>query len=69
MREPPELDFEPEEPSVMARMMRLHLDTFGFSVPELAKLLHLHEHQVPQYYDLKEDRERAAPGLRLRLVQ
>jgi hypothetical protein len=28
LREPAELDFPPEQPGVIARMVRLHLDTF-----------------------------------------
>lgn len=67
LREPPELDFEPERPGVLARMIRLHLDTFGYTVAELAKLFHLHEGQVGRYYDLTAGA--AVIGMRLRIVR
>jgi hypothetical protein len=67
MREPPELDFSREQPGVIARMVRLHLDTFGYAIAELAKLLHVHEKHLGELYDLS-----AAPAvaeLRLRVVR
>jgi Zn-dependent peptidase ImmA (M78 family) len=66
-REPPQLDFAPERPGVITRMVRLHLDTFGYSMAELAKLLHIHEKQLPQFYDLTSSEP--VPGLRLRVVR
>lgn len=67
LREPPELDFEQERPGVLARMIRLHLDTFGYTVGELAKLFHLYDTQLGQFYDLSA----GAPvtGMRLRIVR
>jgi Zn-dependent peptidase ImmA (M78 family) len=67
LREPPELDFPPEQPGVIARMIRLHLDTFGYSIGELASLLHVHEKQLAEFYDL--NAKVAVPGLRLRVVR
>jgi Zn-dependent peptidase ImmA (M78 family)/transcriptional regulator with XRE-family HTH domain len=66
LREPPELDFPPEQPGVIARMIRLHLDTFGYSMGELAGLLHVHERQLTEFYDLNV--KIVVPGLRLRVV-
>jgi hypothetical protein len=54
----PELDFPREQPGVIARMVRLHLDTFGYAIGELAKLLHVHEKQLGELYDLS-----AAPAV------
>jgi len=68
LREPPELDFAPERPGVVSRMVRLHLDTFGLSTTDLAKLLHIHEQSLPEFYDL-ESMPPPTNGLRLRLVQ
>ncbi|MFO1185931.1 MAG: XRE family transcriptional regulator [Bauldia sp.] len=67
LREPPELDFPTEQPGVIPRMVRLHLENFGFSKGEFARLLHIHEKQIAEFYDLAP----APPtgGLRLRLVQ
>jgi Zn-dependent peptidase ImmA (M78 family) len=67
LREPPELDFEPERSGVLARMIRLHLDTFGYTIAELAKLFHLYEDQLGKYYDLNAGP--AVTGMRLRIVR
>jgi Zn-dependent peptidase ImmA (M78 family)/transcriptional regulator with XRE-family HTH domain len=67
LREPPELDFPQEQPAVITRMVRLHLDTFGYLVSEFAKLLHLHERQLGEFYNLSD--KPTVPGLRLRVVR
>ena len=64
MREPPELDFPAEQSAVIARMVRLHLDTFGYSKGDFAKMLH--EKQLPKFYDLTA--QPVIPGMRLRSV-
>jgi hypothetical protein len=48
-REPPELDFPAEQPGVIGRMVRLHLDTFVYATDELARLLHVHEKQPSEF--------------------
>lgn len=67
LREPPELDFEAERPGVVARMIRLHLDNFGYTAAELARLFHLHEGQLNEFYDLSPGP--SVTGIRLRLVR
>jgi Zn-dependent peptidase ImmA (M78 family) len=67
LREPSQLDFEPEKPAVITRMVRLHLDTFGYTVDQLAELLHIHEKQLAEFYDL--NATVSAPGLRLRVIR
>lgn len=67
MREPVSLDFPMEQPGVISRMVRLHLDTFGYTTRELAEILHIHERQLGAFYNLS-----AAPpvaGLRLKVVR
>ncbi len=67
LREPPSLDFPPELPGVVSRMVRLHLENFGYSPAELAKVIHANDNLVNEYYDL-----RAGPtvqGMRLRVVR
>jgi Zn-dependent peptidase ImmA (M78 family)/transcriptional regulator with XRE-family HTH domain len=54
LREPPELDFEPEEPEVIRKVIRLHLDGLGFSMSELARLLCVHEHELRALYGIPE---------------
>ncbi len=68
MREPVELDFPHEIPGVLSRMVRLHLDNFGYSLLDLAKLLHMHDHQLEQYYNVTGP-EKLVTGLRLRVVK
>jgi Zn-dependent peptidase ImmA (M78 family)/transcriptional regulator with XRE-family HTH domain len=67
LREPSQLDFEPEKPAVITRMVRLHLDTFGYTVGQLAELLHVHEKQLAELYDL--NATVSVPGLRLRVIR
>lgn len=52
LREPPELDFPPEQPTVVATMLRMHQDALGYSISELAKLLHIHESDFRAMYPL-----------------
>jgi hypothetical protein len=61
------IESDSEEPGVIARMIRLHLDTFGYSMGQLASLLHIHEKQLTEFYDL--NGKVAVPGLRLRVVR
>jgi Zn-dependent peptidase ImmA (M78 family)/transcriptional regulator with XRE-family HTH domain len=68
MREPPELDFPAEIPSVLPKMVRLHLDAFGYSLDELAALFHIHPHTLSELYSPDKAPAAARPG-RLRLVQ
>ncbi|TMJ02872.1 MAG: hypothetical protein E6G97_11005 [Alphaproteobacteria bacterium] len=67
LREPAEFDFPPEQPGVVARMVRLHLDTFGYAAKEFAKLLRIHEKHLGEFYDLTA--KPTVPGLKLRVVR
>jgi Zn-dependent peptidase ImmA (M78 family) len=67
LREPAHLDFPLEQPGVVGRMVRLHLDNFGYSPSELAKIIHANDNMLNEYYDLN-----AAPvvqGMKLRVVR
>ena len=50
LREPPELDFAPEKPTVVETMLRVHKDALGYSDTELARLLHFREHDLGRFY-------------------
>jgi len=67
LREPVETDFPHETPGVISRMVRLHLDTFGYSKEDLAKLLHVFERQLGEFYDLAA--QPVVSGVKLRLVR
>lgn len=62
LREPPELDFAPEQPTVVATMLRVHRDNMGYSINELAKLLHVYEGDVRSMYSF-DDPEPHKPRL------
>jgi Zn-dependent peptidase ImmA (M78 family) len=53
LREPPELDFSPERPTVVSTIVRLHMDSLGYSSAELAKLLHVHEWDLANLYPIE----------------
>jgi Zn-dependent peptidase ImmA (M78 family) len=52
LREPPELDFPREQPTVIATMLKLHEEALGYSMNELASLLHIHEADFRAMYQL-----------------
>lgn len=54
LQEPSVLDFPMETPGVISRMLSLHLETFGYSIPDFAKMLHWHAHRVKEMYNLKD---------------
>lgn len=50
LREPPELDFPPERPTVIETMLRVHRDALGYSQADLARLLHYRENELSRFY-------------------
>jgi hypothetical protein len=46
MREPPELDFPPEKPSLMSKLLSLHIEELGYSISELASMLFMQEEEL-----------------------
>lgn len=52
--EPPELDFEPERPTIVTNLLRAHIESLGYSVGELARILTLDETELPELYDMIE---------------
>ena len=55
LREPPELDFEPEQPEVLSQIIRLHFDALGYTFEDLSKLLCVHERELRILYGLDDD--------------
>ena len=64
-REPPELDFPHERPTVLNAIIKAHLADLGFTMSELSRLVPLHEPEFVKMYDLAEE---ATSKPRLRLV-
>jgi len=50
LREPPELDFEPEQPTVMDTMVKVHMTGLGYALEDIAKLLAAHESDLLELY-------------------
>ena len=67
LREPAELDFPMENPGVLSRMLMLHLETFGYSIPDFAQMVHWNAHRMKQLYSLK-DHYPHQPGVGLKLA-
>lgn len=64
LREPAELEIAPERPSVLDSIIRTHLDSLGFSLSELARMVPLHEREFVSMYGVSADRD-DRPKLRI----
>ena len=53
LREPPELDFPVEQPSLMPKLISLHLEQLGYSLAELRKLLAMYEEELTEFHNLR----------------
>ncbi len=49
-REPPELDFPVEEPSVLLEIIRAHVKDMGYKAEEICEVLHVHEDEFRDMY-------------------
>jgi Zn-dependent peptidase ImmA (M78 family) len=59
LREPPELDFPTEQPSVVPNLVKIFREHLGYSAQELAKLLRVSETDLAELYPVEaEDRTR-----------
>ncbi|MGY4572283.1 XRE family transcriptional regulator [Bradyrhizobium sp. USDA 3256] len=67
LREPAYLDFDAEKPGVVSRMIRLHLENFGYSPSDLAKIIHANDNMLNEYYDLNSTP--TLQGMRLRVIR
>ncbi|WP_299736041.1 ImmA/IrrE family metallo-endopeptidase [uncultured Roseobacter sp.] len=52
--EPPELDFDIEQPSVLPEIIKLHLEDLGYDVSDLAKALHSSEDDLKALHTITE---------------
>jgi Zn-dependent peptidase ImmA (M78 family)/transcriptional regulator with XRE-family HTH domain len=66
LREPPELDFEHERPTVLKSIINAHLGTLGYTLRDLCSLVPMHEREfIKMYGPIGDD---SPPKPRLRLV-
>jgi len=66
LREPSELDFEYEKPTVIKSMIKNHLEILGFSVADLCNLVPIYEREFIRLYGPLDDRR--PPRQRLSVV-
>ena len=65
MREPAELDFEPEKPSLVAKLFKLHLENLSYSVDDLATIFAVHAPELMRLYGVGEHGAAKRPQLRV----
>ena len=63
--EPPELDFPPEKATVLPDLLEAHIRQLGYSIPDLAGMLHLQPHELGSLYGLSIVPEQKAAHLRI----
>jgi Zn-dependent peptidase ImmA (M78 family) len=56
LREPAQLDFEPERPELLSQIVRLHFDSLEYTAASLSKLLCVHEREFRDLYQLDDNR-------------
>lgn len=69
LREPPELDFAPEEPRTLGDLVSLHINDMGYSLADLSKVLIMNETELAKTYSLDLPGQDKARGAHLRIIQ
>lgn len=64
MREPPELDIPPETPSLVAKLISLHIGKLGYTVEDLATVAALYKREFVSMYGIDEPAQKR-PKLRV----
>lgn len=65
LREPAELDFPVETPTVLPSIVKAHLSDLGYSLAELTKLLKIHESEFVEMYGAVTAGLKTAPKLQI----
>lgn len=52
LREPPELDFPPELPELMPKLLSLHIHHLGYTLADMSSLLGMYEGELVDFYKL-----------------
>lgn len=53
MREPAELDFPVEQPTLAPHIIQLHLEELGYTVAELEAMVNMYEEELTEFHGLK----------------
>jgi Zn-dependent peptidase ImmA (M78 family)/transcriptional regulator with XRE-family HTH domain len=65
MREPPELDFPAEHPSLVPKLFTLHMQHLGYSLSDMAGVAALYEDELVRLYGLESPSSVRRPQLRV----
>lgn len=68
LREPPELDFEVEEPRTVSDLVSLHLNEMGYTLADMSIMLKMNEVEVAKTYDIDMPGDDKARRAHLRIV-
>jgi len=63
LREPPELDFPHEQPTLVKNLLDVHLGPLGYSAEDLVTLLHAYDSELASLYPLTASMSSARPKL------
>lgn len=63
LREPPELDFPREKPTVVESLLRVHREGLGYSLDDLAKFLNVHQHELFDLYPIERPDSASRPKI------
>jgi Zn-dependent peptidase ImmA (M78 family) len=69
LREPPELDFAPEEPRTVSDLVSLHINAMGYSLGDLSKMLNMKEIELANIYSIDLPGQEKGRGSHLRIIQ
>jgi Zn-dependent peptidase ImmA (M78 family)/transcriptional regulator with XRE-family HTH domain len=65
LREPPELDFPVEAPTVLPELIEAHIQQLGYSISDLAEMLHVQPQELASLYGIGLASKAKAPHLRI----
>lgn len=62
-KEPPEVDFDPEQPTAFSDILRAHVNELGYTMADFEAMLHMHADELNKMYAI--EKPVRAPKLRL----
>jgi hypothetical protein len=69
LREPPELDFPPEEPRTLSDLVSLHINDMSYSLADLSKVLVMNEPELAKTYSIDLPGHEKGRAAHLRVIQ
>ncbi|WP_129610400.1 MULTISPECIES: hypothetical protein [Rhodoplanes] len=69
LREPPESDIPPEQPTTVNDLLNLHLEEMGYSISDLASMMRIHESEAIRLYSINLPTDDKGDSGHLRIVK